>query len=152
MGPDRPDAHTRLAAPCGASARRQRKVLPTLCRVPPGEPYDATDPELTDDRIRCRKLLHQFNQELEYDDVEGRAAVLRQLLGSLDEGGAWAWRQRLGRADMVHVSPACCELLSSNFYSHELHGSWGGSSTLLCTCPDVPSCLGEGWEWKGRVR
>ncbi|KAL4437008.1 hypothetical protein ABPG75_004147 [Micractinium tetrahymenae] len=51
-----------------------------------GEPYDATDPELTDDRIHCRKLLRQFNQGLEYDDVEGRKAVLRQLLGSFDEG------------------------------------------------------------------
>jgi hypothetical protein len=41
-----------------------------------------------DDRIRCRKLLHQLNSQLEYDDVEGRKKVLRELLGGFDEGAA----------------------------------------------------------------
>lgn len=77
--------HCASAPPPAKSACSPHALLPP--GPPPGEPYDATDPELTDDRIRCRKLLRQFNQELEYDDVEGRAAVLRQLLGSLDEGG-----------------------------------------------------------------
>lgn len=53
-------------------------------RLLAGQPYDACDPELTDDRIRARKLMHQFNTALPYDDVEGRAAVLKELLGSFD--------------------------------------------------------------------
>lgn len=55
-------------------------------RLLAGQPYDACDPELTDDRIRARKLMHQFNTALPYDDVEGRAAVLKELLGSFDPG------------------------------------------------------------------
>lgn len=49
-----------------------------------GKSYCAEDPELTDDRIAVRKLLRQLNQTLEYDDVEGRHRVLRELLGSVD--------------------------------------------------------------------
>ncbi|KAI3433795.1 hypothetical protein D9Q98_003600 [Chlorella vulgaris] len=49
------------------------------------EPYDACDPELVDDRIKCRKLLHQLNTALPYDDGAGRAAVLQDLLGSYDK-------------------------------------------------------------------
>lgn len=75
---------------------------------PTGEPYDATDPELTDDRIRCRKLLRQFNQELEYDDVEGRKAVLRELLGSFDEGGDCSSVLIRQGAFFSHACPGSC--------------------------------------------
>lgn len=51
-----------------------------------GQPYWANDPELVDDRIHCRKLLHQFNTTLAYDDTEGRQALLNELLGSVGEG------------------------------------------------------------------
>jgi maltose O-acetyltransferase len=49
-----------------------------------GEPYIANDPELWEERVATRKQLRKFNEELEYDDMEGRQALLRQLLGSLD--------------------------------------------------------------------
>jgi hypothetical protein len=59
----------------------------SFCSAPhTGLPYDAGDPELTDNRIAARKLMHQFNTALAYDDVAGRTAVMRQLLGSFDEG------------------------------------------------------------------
>ena len=34
-----------------------------------------------------RRLLRKFNQEFEYDDTEGRQALLTQLLGRLDPAG-----------------------------------------------------------------
>lgn len=71
---------SRAAVPPGEKSHKERLLA--------GEPYDACDPELVDDRIACRKLLHQFNTALDYDDVEGRARVLQQLLGSYDPGGA----------------------------------------------------------------
>jgi hypothetical protein len=71
---------SRAAVPPGEKSHKERLLA--------GEPYDACDPELVDDRIACRKLLHQFNTALAYDDVEGRAQVLKQLLGSYDPGGA----------------------------------------------------------------
>lgn len=70
---------SRAAVPPGEKSHKERLLA--------GEPYDACDPELVDDRIACRKLLHQFNTALAYDDVEGRAQVLKQLLGSYDPGG-----------------------------------------------------------------
>ncbi|GAB4823801.1 hypothetical protein N2152v2_010847 [Parachlorella kessleri] len=36
------------------------------------------------DRLKVRKLLRKFNQELEYDDTDGRQTLLRELLGRLD--------------------------------------------------------------------
>lgn len=79
-------AHAAAASPGAACTRKCRTRLAT-CEAA-GEPYDANDPELVDDRIACRRLLHKYNITLEYDDAEGRAAVLRQLLGSFDEGAA----------------------------------------------------------------
>lgn len=84
-------------------------------RLHAGEPYSAEDPELVDDRIRwcaagraggcsavrlqrrglntavppnrrSRKLLHKLNVTLEYDDMEARRGVLKELLGGFDEG------------------------------------------------------------------
>lgn len=40
--------------------------------------------QLWSDRVRARKLLKRFNHELEYDDMEGRQALLRELLGGFD--------------------------------------------------------------------
>ena len=54
--------------------------LPT----PTGEGYSSSAPELVDDRIACRKLLKLVNQTLEYDDVTGREAALRQLVQCSD--------------------------------------------------------------------
>ncbi|PSC67235.1 maltose O-acetyltransferase [Micractinium conductrix] len=71
-------AGERRSVPPGEFSHKERLLA--------GQPYDANDPELVDDRIACRKLLRQFNQELEYDDAEGRKQVLRQLLGGFDEG------------------------------------------------------------------
>ncbi|KAI7845610.1 hypothetical protein COHA_000896 [Chlorella ohadii] len=68
---------SRAAVPEGEMSHKQRLLA--------GLPYNAEDPELTDDRIAARKLLHKFNVTLEYDDVEGRKEVLRKLLGSFDE-------------------------------------------------------------------
>ena len=36
------------------------------------------------DRVNTRKLLKAFNQTLEYDDMEGRQALLKKLLGGFD--------------------------------------------------------------------
>ena len=47
-----------------------------------GELYDASDPELTESRRRCRALLRRFNAS---DDEAERDALLRELLGSVGE-------------------------------------------------------------------
>jgi maltose O-acetyltransferase len=47
-----------------------------------GELYDASDPELSESRRRCRALLRRFN---EADDEDERSAVLRELCGSVGE-------------------------------------------------------------------
>lgn len=90
---DRPAAGAMASAAAPAASCCQPPPVPM--RPPalpsshlPGQPYDANDGELVDDRIRCRKLLHQLNSKLEYDDVEGRKNVLRELLGGFDEGAA----------------------------------------------------------------
>ena len=84
---------------CSAAAAAAHRAPSTPAATPSlscsaGEPYNAEDPELTDDRIACRRLLHKLNVGLEYDDVEGRRAVLRQLLGSYDEGEAGCTEHR----------------------------------------------------------
>jgi maltose O-acetyltransferase len=47
-----------------------------------GQPYDANDPELWEDRVSCRRLLRRFNQELDYDDALARQLLLTEILGS----------------------------------------------------------------------
>ncbi|HEY7282870.1 MAG TPA: sugar O-acetyltransferase [Actinomycetota bacterium] len=47
-----------------------------------GELYDASDPELTESRRRCRALLRRFNDS---DDEDERDAVLRELCASVGE-------------------------------------------------------------------
>ena len=49
-----------------------------------GLPFQGRDKELWQDRVRARKLLRKYNQELAYDNVMGKREVLQQLLGSLD--------------------------------------------------------------------
>jgi hypothetical protein len=60
-----------------------------------GKSGHSHSPQLVDDRIKCRKLLHQLNTALPYDDGAGRAAVLQDLLGSYDKGERqlprWGW-------------------------------------------------------------
>jgi maltose O-acetyltransferase len=41
-----------------------------------GEHYDPNDESLVNDRRRARMLLRRLNSELDYADVESRAAVL----------------------------------------------------------------------------
>jgi maltose O-acetyltransferase len=45
-----------------------------------GEPYLPSDPQLTQERVRCRELLRAFNGS-DPADGEGRADLLRSLLG-----------------------------------------------------------------------
>lgn len=52
-----------------------------------GELYVATDPELTAERVRARKLLRAYNQSTE-DEVPQRERLLSQLFGSV---GAGTW-------------------------------------------------------------
>ncbi len=49
-----------------------------------GELYDASDPELTAERIAARELTRAFNERGIYDD---RASVLRRLFGEIGVGG-----------------------------------------------------------------
>ena len=50
-----------------------------------GELYHADDPELRADAERCDRLLRRFNVS-GLEDVDERAAILRELLGSIGEG------------------------------------------------------------------
>lgn len=59
---------------------------PRPCRphLGPGAPQ-ANDPELWQDRVKARKLLRKFNDELPYDAMRGRKALLGELLGGFDQ-------------------------------------------------------------------
>ena len=46
-----------------------------------GELYDATDPELTAERLHARRLTRLFNRSLEAD-ADRRTALLKELFGS----------------------------------------------------------------------
>ncbi|HLL55026.1 MAG TPA: sugar O-acetyltransferase [Myxococcaceae bacterium] len=52
-----------------------------------GELYVATDPQLTAERFRARKLLRAYNQSTE-DELPQREALLSQLFGAV---GAGTW-------------------------------------------------------------
>ena len=52
-----------------------------------GQPYDASDPRLVAARVRARRLTQALNA-LDPEDLEARAAVLRDLLGAI---GARSW-------------------------------------------------------------
>jgi maltose O-acetyltransferase len=54
-------------------------------RMLAGELYHANDPELQADALRCDRLLRRFNAT-GADDVEERATILAELLGSIGEG------------------------------------------------------------------
>ena len=82
-----------------------------------GLPYDATDPELVDDRIAARSLLHQFNQTLPYTDMPARTQVLKQLLGGMDEA-----------APPFFEPPFMCDLGYNIFV-----GEWVGFGELCLT-------------------
>jgi len=47
-----------------------------------GEMYVANDPQLVQERLNARRLTRLYNQTLE-TDLEGRKAILRELLGSM---------------------------------------------------------------------
>ncbi len=51
-----------------------------------GQLYVGNDKALWQDRVQARKLLKKFNQELAYDSVKARRALLQELLGSFDPG------------------------------------------------------------------
>jgi maltose O-acetyltransferase len=55
-------------------------------RMLAGDLYIADDPELVADRLRAMRLLEQFNRSAE-DEPEERQRLLRELLGTLGEGG-----------------------------------------------------------------
>ena len=50
-----------------------------------GEMYDASDPELVEDRIQARDLLLQYNNTSERNEVE-RSDILRRLISKGGEG------------------------------------------------------------------
>ena len=52
-----------------------------------GELYDALDPQLSEERLRARRLLKAFNDS-DPGDLEERARLLRELIPS---AGAEAW-------------------------------------------------------------
>ena len=52
-----------------------------------GEPYGASDPELTEGRVHARRLLQRF-AALDPADADGIRALLRELLG---EAGVLSW-------------------------------------------------------------
>ena len=54
-----------------------------------GELYNATDPELSEERFRARQLLKKLNDSPE-DDAEGRKRIIAELL---PETGANFWLQ-----------------------------------------------------------
>jgi maltose O-acetyltransferase len=56
-------------------------------RMLAGELYRANDPELRADAERCDRLLRRYNAT-GAEDREERAAILRELLGSVGEGVA----------------------------------------------------------------
>ncbi|MCZ7435541.1 sugar O-acetyltransferase [Micromonospora sp. WMMC241] len=56
-------------------------------RMLAGEPYIADDPAIVADLDRADRLTERFNRS-SAEDPQGRAAALRELLGSLGEG-AW---------------------------------------------------------------
>jgi maltose O-acetyltransferase len=54
-----------------------------------GERYDATDPELSQERLRARLLLKELNDSRE-DEAEKRSAIIQQLL---PQAGQDCWLQ-----------------------------------------------------------
>jgi len=60
----------------------EHKVRPQRELMLSGELYDASDPELTASRRRCRLLLRRFNDS---DDEDERDAILRELCGDVGE-------------------------------------------------------------------
>lgn len=50
-----------------------------------GEIYQASDPELVEDRLRAQRLLYVYNATGP-DEIERRAELLRELLGATGEG------------------------------------------------------------------
>ena len=63
----------------GEDARSQRE------RMLAGDLYDAVDPELTAERTRAATMVRAFNTS-DPSDPESRAALLRELLGSIGAG------------------------------------------------------------------
>jgi maltose O-acetyltransferase len=53
-------------------------------RMLAGEPYRADDPEIVADGLRAVRLLQRYNARAP-DDLDGRAALLRELLGAVGE-------------------------------------------------------------------
>jgi maltose O-acetyltransferase len=54
-------------------------------RMLAGEPYLSDDPELLDDRVRCRRLTWRLNA-LAPDDQPARDEIVTRLLGSIGAG------------------------------------------------------------------
>jgi len=54
-------------------------------RMLAGDPYIADDPQLAADSARARMLTHRLNT-LDLTDIDGRHAILGELLGAFGEG------------------------------------------------------------------
>lgn len=74
-----------------------------------GELYLASDPELTAERLRARKLFYQYNRS-EPEETEHRSALLHELFGSI--------------AGEIHIEPSFkCDYgynihVGENFYAN----------------------------------
>lgn len=76
--------------PLGRGRQPPHGALPLLVMLPAsriffpaGEPYNAEDPELVDDRIRCRRLLHKLNVTLGAPARSHRAAAAAATVSHL---------------------------------------------------------------------
>lgn len=49
-----------------------------------GQLYCSFGEELLGERTKARALLHEYNNKLDYADMESRTRVLSQLLGGMD--------------------------------------------------------------------
>lgn len=74
-----------------------------------GELYFATDPELTGDRLKARKLTRQYNNTGEMDFKE-RTNILRELFGSVKNNFAIEPNLRVDYGFNIHVG--------ENFYAN----------------------------------
>lgn len=74
-----------LAPHCHHSQAHSAHVCHARSSCHAGELYAAGDPELVADRLKARKLLRAYNQEVDYEDQATKLDLLRRLGIKFDE-------------------------------------------------------------------
>ena len=114
-----------------------------------GELYDASDPELTAERRRCRALLRRFNDS---DDEGERDAILRELCGPIGEQVFvqpplycdYGWNLSIGANTFVNFGLVALDVTTITIGNHCQIGP--GVQLLAATHPVDPDLRRSGAE------